>query len=444
MQASSFGEKFSWGVSSAACQTEGAYLDDGKGPSIWDTFTDRKGKICNNDHARVACNFYHLYPEDLSIIRQLNIPNFRFSLAWSRIIPGGTGAVNPMGLDYYDRLIDNCLEKGIDPWVTLYHWDLPQALELKGGWTNRDVVSWFSDYVSVCAKRFGDRVGHWMVMNEPMVFTGAGYFLGVHAPGRRGVRNFFPAVHHSVLAMAEGARILKSACPDAEVGSTFSCSMIEPQTTSRWDTAAANRVDALLNRLFIEPALGMGYPVKDVPVLRKLEKYMLPGDDQKMIANLDFAGVQNYTREIVSFSLFTPYVHARLVDAKRRTKDITEMNWEVYPPSIYHMLKKFDAYPGIPKLYVTENGAAFKDVETAGRVHDERRINYLKDYIAQVFKAKQEGCKVEGYFVWTLTDNFEWAEGYRPKFGIVKVDPETQRRTVKDSGRWYGDFLSGR
>lgn len=437
-----FGKDFKWGVSTAAYQIEGNHDADGKGKSVWDVFSEKKGRILDGHHGKIACDFYNRYPEDLSLVKKLNIPNLRFSVSWSRIMPLGTGTVNQKGIDFYNRIIDTCLENEIDPWLTLYHWDLPHDLELRGGWTNRDIISWFSDYTELCARHFGDRIKHWIVMNEPMVFTGAGYFLGFHAPGRTGLKNFLPAVHHSVLSMSAGGHILKEMLPDASIGTTFSCSYIEPYTNSLKDIAAASRVDALLNRLFIEPVLGMGYPETDLPVLKKLQKYFYPGDEDRLAFDFDFIGIQNYTREIVKHSIFTPYLKASLIKAKDRKVPLTSMGWEVYPESIYHMIKKYNAYPGIKKIYITENGAAFPDKLINGEVRDQERINYIRENLKQVLKAKNEGLNVEGYFIWTLTDNFEWAEGYHPRFGLIYIDFDTQQRIVKSSGYWYAQFLS--
>ncbi len=436
-----FGKDFYWGITTAAFQVEGSCDVDGKGASIWDTFTKKKGAIKDAHHANTACDFYQVYEQDIALIKQLNIPNFRFSISWSRIMPTGEKPVNQLGIDFYNRLIDHCLANGIEPWITLYHWDLPQALEKRGGWTNRDIVSWFSEYTQVCAHYFGDRVKNWIVMNEPMVFTGAGYFLGIHAPGRTGLKNFLPAIHHAVLCMAEGGRILRRMLPDAQIGTTFSCSHVDPFSNKPRDIAAASRADALFNRLFIEPILGLGYPDKDVPVLKKLNKYIQPGDEEKMRFDFDFIGLQNYTREIIKYSLFTPYLHARLIKAEKRNVPLTTMRWEVYPQAIYHILKKFDGYTQIKNILITENGAAFPDTVTNGQVEDHKRLKYIQDNIEQIWKAKQEGVNVNGYFIWTLTDNFEWAEGYHPRFGIVHVDFDTQQRTVKASGKWYADFL---
>ena len=436
-----FGKDFKWGVSTAAFQIEGACDADGKGISIWDTFTTKKEKILNGDKADKACEFYNNYQTDIDLVKQLNIPNFRFSISWTRVLPNGTGKVNQAGIDYYNRVIDYCIAGGVEPWVTIYHWDLPQVLEDNGGWTNREVINWFTEFVTVCAKYFGDRVKYWMVMNEPSVFSGAGYFFGIHAPGRTGLKNFLPAIHYIVLSITAGARRLRELLPNAEIGTTFSCSHIEPRSVHKRDLKAARVADALVNRLFIEPILGLGYPVSDIPVLKGLDKFYLTGDEQNMQFDFDFIGLQNYTREIVKYSFFTPYIHASLVKAKDRGVATTAMGWEVYPPAIYHILKKFDTYPQIKKILITENGAAFPDIITNDQVNDPERTEYIKANLQQVLKAKQVGCKVEGYFIWTLTDNFEWAEGYHPRFGLIHIDFETQRRTIKNSGKWYADFL---
>jgi len=314
---------------------------------------------------------------------------------------------------------------------------------LKGGWTNRESVSWFTNFVKICAQSFGDRVKHWMVMNEPGVFTGAGYFLGIHAPGRTGLKNFLPAIHHVVLSIVAGAKQLRNVLPGAQIGCTFSCSFIEPRSQKPRDLAAAKRVDALLNRVFFEAVSGYGYPLDDVPALKGITRYMLPGDSDHMKFDFDFIGVQNYTREIVRYSFFTPYINASLVKAEDRGVPLTEMKWEVYPPAIYQMIKKFSAYPEVKKLIITENGAAFPDHLINGEVDDPLRVNYLQMHIGEVLRAKQEGYKADGYFVWTLTDNFEWAEGYHPRFGLIYIDFDTQQRIIKSSGRWFAAFLKG-
>lgn len=436
-----FGADFKWGVSTAAYQVEGGHCADGKGISIWDVFANTRGKIFKEQNANTACNFYEQYASDISLMYEMNISNFRFSFSWSRIIPNGTGAINTKGVNYYNRVIDFCLELGITPWVTLYHWDLPYALEKKGGWTNRSIINWFADYVKFCIQTFGDRVKNWMILNEPIVFTGAGYFLGIHAPGKKGLSNFLSAAHHAALCQAEGGRIIRSLRSDCKAGTTFSCSHIEPFRQTEKDINAAVKVDALLNRMFIEPLLGLGYPRHDLKMLNRLEPYIKQNDEADLAFDMDFTGIQNYTREMVSYDYFTPLLQAKIIKADKRKVERTVMNWEVYPESIYHVLKRFNAYENIRELIVTENGAAFTDVVTDNKIHDQKRTKFLQEYIAQVLKAKQEGVKVNGYFVWTLMDNFEWAEGYNPRFGLVHIDFHTNKRTIKSSGFWYKQFL---
>ncbi|KUY30316.1 GH1 family beta-glucosidase [Elizabethkingia ursingii] len=436
-----FGKDFIWGVSTAAYQIEGAHNLDGKGPSVWDTFVQKRNKIFRNHTGDIACDHYNRYIDDLYLMHSMNIRNYRFSVSWSRILPEGTGRINQAGIDFYNKLIDLSLELGITPWVTLYHWDLPHSLEVKGGWTNRDVKDWFGDYVAICVKSFGDRVKNWMVLNEPTVFSAAGYFFGVHAPGRKSIEGFLAAAHHAALAQAHGARVIKALQPESNVGTTFSCSHVEPYTNREKDIKAAKKADLLLNRLFIEPLLGMGYPVNEIKTLKRIEKYIKQNDEQDLKFDMDFIGIQNYTREIIRYSMFVPFLQAKIVNAKDRKVELTAMEWEVYPESIYHILKKFQAYKNIPPLIITENGAAFSDTLQNNAVHDPKRLQYIQNILQQVLRAKQEGVNVNGYFVWTFLDNFEWAEGYHPRFGLVHVDFQTQQRTVKASGHWYADFI---
>ncbi len=441
LKAQDFGEDFIWGVSTAAYQIEGAHNLAGKGESIWDNFTAKKNKIRNNEHGQVACDFYNRFKEDILLKKSLNIKNYRFSLSWSRILPNGIGEVNTEGIEFYNKLINCCLEHQITPWVTLYHWDLPQKLEEKGGWTNRAILNWFEEYVKVCAQNFGDKVKHWMVLNEPMVFTGAGYFFGVHAPGKKGIKNLLPAIHHATLCQAIGGKLLRDMVPKAIIGTTFSCSQITAYSNKKKDLIASNKANALLNRLFIEPVLGLGYPYEDLPILKRLKKYILHEDEENVVFDFDFIGIQNYTREVVKHSAFVPYLKAKIVEAENRNVKTTLTGWEVYPPSIYKMLKQYNEYSGVKRIIITENGAAFSDVVSNDKVNDSDRLYYLQTYLQQVHKAIKEGVKVDGYFVWTFTDNFEWAEGYYPRFGLVHVDFKTQKRTVKSSGKWFGKFI---
>lgn len=437
-----FGDDFKWGVSTAAYQIEGGHNIDGKGPSVWDDFSQKNKKIFNNQNGNIACYFYNRYADDIALLYKLNIPNYRFSISWSRILPHGIGIINNKGIDFYNRVIDFCLELGIEPWITLYHWDLPLALQQKGGWVNRDVINWFANFVDCCIKKFGDRVKHWIILNEPMVFTGAGYFLGVHAPGKKGLSNFLAAAHHAALCQAEGGRIIRSLRNDCKIGTTFSYSHIEPyRIDNEKDIKAATKVDVLLNRMFIEPLLGLGYPTKDVKIMERIERFMYPHDEKKLAFDMDFVGLQNYTRELVCYAPLMPFVKAKIIKASKRNVPHTVMDWEIHPPCIYHALKRYNNYKAIKKIIVTENGAAFPDNYEDGKVNDSERVKYLQDHIAQVLRAKQEGVKVHGYFVWTLMDNFEWAEGFYPRFGLVYVDFTTQQRIVKNSGRWYSHFL---
>ncbi|MEP6673904.1 MAG: GH1 family beta-glucosidase [Ferruginibacter sp.] len=437
-----FGNDFIWGVSTAAYQIEGAHDADDKGPSIWDEFSQKKKKISGDHNGNIACDFYNRYEDDIDLMHQLNIRHYRFSISWSRLLPSGAGEVNPKGIDFYNRVIDHCLALNITPWITLYHWDLPAALQKKGGWTNRDVINWFSFFVRCCVKNFGDRVKHWMILNEPMVFTGAGYFLGVHAPGKKGLANFLAAVHHAAMCQSEGGRIIRTMCSDCKIGTTISYSHIEPFSNSLKDTRAAKKVDALLNRMFLEPLLGLGYPTAELKILQRIERFMHPGDEKQLAFDMDFIGLQNYTREVVKHAPFTPFVQAKIIKADQRNAARTLMNWEIHPPSIFEALKRVSSYSGVNEIIITENGAAFTDEVINGNVQDDQRVDFLKAYIRQVLLTKQQGAKVNGYFVWTLLDNFEWAEGFHPRFGLVHVNFETQERIIKASGKWYRDFIS--
>ncbi|MES2592681.1 MAG: GH1 family beta-glucosidase [Bacteroidota bacterium] len=442
MSRSDFGPDFIWGTATAAYQIEGAWNEDQKGESVWDHFTHHHSrKIKTRENADTACDFYHRYESDIDLLQSMNVPAFRFSIAWSRVLPSGTGPVNQKGIDFYSRLIDKCLKNGIEPWVTLYHWDIPQALQKKGGWENREVLTWFAEFAELCTKHFGDRVKNWMVFNEPMAFTALGYMLGIHAPGKKGFQRFLKATHHTVLCHGIGGRIIRKNVPGAHIGTTFSCGPVDAWKDKNANIRAGKREDVLLNRLFIEPVLGMGYPSQDLPALKKIEKYMLPGDAENMAFDFDFIGVQNYTRYVARNFAPVPLIGAVNVKPKHLGHELTEMNWEVYPEGIYRILKQFAAYPNVKKIIVTENGAAFKDEVSGNGVKDPKRVKFLQDYLIQVLKAKNEGVPVKGYFVWSFLDNFEWAEGFKPRFGLVHVDFETQKRTIKDSGLWFKEFL---
>lgn len=437
-----FGNDFKWGVVISAFQNEGAHDADGKGLSIWDAFTDRKGKIKDKTHARHATDFYNRYREDILLAKQMGFNVFRFSLSWPRIMPQGTGMVNHIGLDFYHRVIDYCLELGLEPYITLYHWDLPHALEQKGGWCHRGTVHAFETFATICTQAFGHKVKNWIILNEPFGFTSLGYMLGVHAPGKFGLSYFLPAVHHVALAQAEGGRVVRAEVPNARVGTTYSCSHIIPYTQSEKDIRAAARADALFNRLFIEPALGMGYPTDAFPLLKRIERrYALWRDWDKLPFDFDFIGVQNYFPLVVRYNPLMPYVQVSEVKARYRNVPLTSLGWEISGEGMYNILQQFATYKGVKEIMVTESGAAFDDSLLNGTVADEHRIAYFREYLEGVLKAKRSGVPVTGYFAWTLTDNFEWAEGYKARFGLVHVDFETQQRTMKGSGRWFQQLL---
>lgn len=444
LKKSDFGADFKWGVASASYQIEGAWNVDGKGPSIWDTFTHKKGKIKNNENGDVSCNFYTHYKEDIERIATMNFDVNRFSISWSRIFPKGTGEINQAGVDFYHKVIDESLARGVEPWITCFHWDLPQALEDRGGWANREIISWFSEFVSFLAKEYGSKVKNWMVLNEPASFIGLGYLAGMHAPGRVAPNKFLRAAHYACICQAEGGRIIRTLVPDAQVGTTVSMSAIHPKNNNPKQLKAAARMDAMINRLFLDPILGKGYPSDAWKFLKGINKYVEPGDMEKVEFDFDFIGLQNYFRIVTRFDIFPPIMWANQIKAKKLTNnpdDITDMGWEVYPEGIYELIMRLKKEPKIKRILITENGAAFPDEVKETGVHDAKRVSYYQRYLEQVKRAIQEGAPVHGYFCWTLMDNFEWAEGYHPRFGLVHVDFATQKRTIKDSGLWFKDFL---
>lgn len=439
-----FGPDFQWGVSTASYQIEGAYKKHGKGLSIWDVFTQNSGNIKDGSNAKKSCNHYKYYKKDIGLLKKLHIPNYRFSISWPRILPNGIGQVNQKGIDFYNRVIDRCIDKGITPWITLYHWDLPYELEIKGGWTNRDILSWFAEYTEIAAKNFGDRVKNWLVLNEPATFIGAGYFLGYHAPGKKGINSFLPAMHHAMLCQGIGGRILKDNVPHCRVGTAISITQIDSDGTSAKDEQTKKRFDIIFNRLFVEPILGLGYPMNDFAVLKKVRQYMHHVDEKNLPFDFDFIGLQNYTREVIKYNPLIPYVKGKIIEAKERNVNCTHMGWEIYPEAIYNMLHKLNAYGKIKEFIVTENGASFPDKREKKTIHDPQRVEFLKTHLKQVLRAKQDGINVNGYFVWTLMDNFEWAEGYTQRFGLIYTNFKNRKRYFKDSGYWFAEFLAKR
>ncbi|GAA3968876.1 GH1 family beta-glucosidase [Pedobacter ginsengiterrae] len=443
IKSTDFGEDFLWGVATAAAQIEGTSDMYGKGPSIWDTFSAKNGKIKKGHKINAACDFYHRYREDIALVNVLGFKIFRFSIAWSRILPYGKGEINQEGIRFYHNVIDECLENGITPYITLYHWDLPQALEDEGGWTSFSINAAFNAFVSICALEFGDKVKNWIIINEPFGFTSLGYMLGVHAPGRTGLSNFFSAVHHTALAQAEGGKILRAEISKANIGTTFSCSEILPNTQSDSDIIAAKRIDCLMNRLFIEPTLGLGFPTADWDLLEKFQiEYGTWRHIDRYKFDFDFIGLQNYFPLTVKYNAFIPVIQAWEVKAKSRKKPHTAMGWEINPDSFYNIIKQFAAYTGVKNIIITENGAAYHDKIIDGTVNDAERIAYFQLYLTALLKAKNDGLPVTGYMAWTLMDNFEWAEGFNARFGLVYNDFKTQQRTIKDSGYWWQQFLN--
>jgi beta-glucosidase len=442
LSATAFGSRFLWGVAIAAAQNEGAWNEDDRGASVWDMFARRQGKIKGAAHPYTATDFYHRFKDDLLLVKALGFNTFRFSLAWPRIIPDGSGKVNQQGLKFYHQVIDECLKQDITPFVTLYHWDLPHALEQKGGWTSHFMNRWFIKYASVCAEEFGDKVKNWIVLNEPFGFTSLGYMLGKHAPGKTGLNNFLKAIHHAALAQADGGRILRSEVSNAYIGTTFSCSDVRPWSERPEDIEAARKTDILLNRLFIEPLIGKGYPNENFKLIEKLElvnktwKYT-----ERVKFDFDFIGIQNYFPVVVKHNPFIPYVQVSEVKAASRKVPHTSLGWEISPDGFYNVLRRFWKYGAVKEIIVSESGAAFTDKLVNGEVNDEQRMLYHQSYLQALLQAKREGIKIKGYFAWTLTDNFEWAEGYNARFGLVHVDFKTQLRTVKRSGYWFRDFL---
>jgi len=443
IKASDFGNDFVWGVATAAAQIEGAAETYGRGASIWDTFSKRSGKIKKGHQPIVACDFYHRYKDDVALVKMLGFGVFRFSISWSRIFPFGDGAVNPEGVAFYHRLIDECMAQNLVPYITLYHWDLPQALEDEGGWTAYSINDSFNIFVAFCAREYGDRVKNWIVLNEPFGFTSLGYMLGIHAPGKTGLTNFFSAVHHAAIAQADGGRILRAEVKNAHIGTSFSCSEILPYTQSDSDLLATKRIDCLMNRMFVEPLMGLGYPTADWDVLEKFAvQHSTWRHTERLTFEFDFIGIQNYFPLTIKYNAFIPVVQAWEVKAANRKKPHTAMGWEINPDSFINIIKQYAAYPKIKSLMVTENGAAYHDKVSEHQVHDEARIAYFEQHLAALLKAKQEGLNVTGYMAWTLTDNFEWAEGFNARFGLVHTDFKTQERIVKDSGHWFQKFLN--
>ncbi|MFD7920915.1 GH1 family beta-glucosidase [Streptomyces sp. NPDC059740] len=443
---------FTFGAATAAYQIEGAHDEDGRAPSIWDTFCRQEGRVADGDSGDVACDHYHRYREDVGLLRELGVDSYRFSVAWPRVQPQGSGAVNPAGLDFYDRLVDELLAAGISPAATLYHWDLPQALEDRGGWRSRDTAHRFAEYADHVARRLGDRVPRWITLNEPFCTAFVGHAVGRHAPGTREGRPALAVAHHLLLGHGLAVAALRGTGAK-EVGITLNPDHLLPATDSPADAAAVRRARTLHNDVWLDPLFAGRYPEHEAETWGPLAdgSYRREGDLEVIGAPLDFAGV-NYYRPLV----MADAPHEEPDPHRRTAADIgvrevgmagvrrTTMGWPVAPETFTDLLLDLDRrYPGLPPLVITENGSAEEDaVGEDGTVHDADRVAYLHDHLHALARAVDQGVDVRGYYLWSLLDNFEWGHGYRKRFGVVHVDYATQRRTPKDSYHWYRRLLA--
>jgi beta-glucosidase len=436
-----FPADFRWGVATAAYQIEGATTEDGRGVSTWDTFSHEPGRTRDGHTGDVACDHYHRWPEDLDLMAGLGIDAYRFSVAWPRIQPAGRGATNPRGLDFYERLVDGLLERGIAPTPTLYHWDLPQPLEDEGGWMNRDTAYRFAEYSSVVAERLADRVDMWITLNEPVVVMAYGYAFGVYAPGRALMLDALPTAHHQLLAHGLAVDVLRGRGAQ-KIAISNHYIPAWPATASPEDRLAADAFDTLINRLFTDPILLGRYP--DLAALGSPDLSHVQDGDLKLIsAPIDALGVNYYQPNRLSHVADSPLPFDIL---PVEGFPATGMGWPIVPDGLRSLLVTLrDSYgPALPPIYITENGCSFDDaVGPDGAVDDRQRIAFLDSHLSAVRAAMGEGVDVRGYFVWSLLDNFEWAEGYHPRFGLIHVDYESQKRTPKASYAWYRDRITG-
>lgn len=444
----SFPEKFIWGTATAAYQIEGAWDEDGKGESIWDRFSHTPGKIKNGETGDIACDHYHLWQADIDLMKSLGHQAYRFSIAWSRLLPVGRGGANPAGLDFYSRLVDGLLEAGITPFVTLYHWDLPQALQDEGGWTVRSTAEAYVEYADLATRRLGDRVKHWITHNEPWVAAFVGNEKGEHAPGLQDTRAAILASHHLLLSHGWAVPVIRRNSPEAQVGITLNLSPMEPASPSEADRALARFVDGYINRWFLDPLFGRGYPQDILEVYAAqghvqagAPQFVQAGDMDAIVAPTDFLGINYYTRNVLRDEQAADNLPPTVQQAPR--EEWTPMGWEVYPPGLYNLLMRVQADYAPAKVYITENGMS-EDTgpDGQGRVPDERRIDYLREHFKSAWRAIQEGVPLEGYFVWSLMDNFEWAWGTYQRFGLVWVDFATRQRLPKDSAYWYKEVIA--
>lgn len=446
----SFPDGFVWGTATASYQIEGAHDEDGRSPSIWDTFSRTPGKVLGGDTGDVACDHYHRYPEDVALMRELGLDAYRFSVAWPRVIPTGTGAVNAKGLDFYSRLVDTLLENGIRPVVTLYHWDLPEVLDQQGGWLNRDSAQWYADYASATVAALGDRVTNWTTFNEPWCSSILSYAIGAHAPGHHDAAESLVAAHHLMLAHGTAVPVIREHAPGAEVSITLNPTHVwGPEDGDEADADAVRRADNALNGIFFGPVFHGAYPegfLDDTAYLTD-HAFIHDGDLATISAPLDNLGVNNYFPTRVRAAREgeegnTPIPGGQRVVEVAPRPPLTGIGWEQSPEAHRLIIERSARESNLP-LYVTENGSAWPDtVDADGQVHDADRVAYLQGHLGAVSDAIANGVDVRGYFAWSLLDNFEWAYGYSQRFGIVHVDYDTQVRTVKDSGREYARIIA--
>ncbi|GAC1696276.1 MAG: GH1 family beta-glucosidase [Ktedonobacteraceae bacterium] len=439
---SAFPATFLWGAATSSYQIEGATHEDGRGQSTWDMFAATPGKTYHGETGNVAADHYHRMPQDVELMAQLGLAAYRFSLSWPRILPDGTGSINTRGLDFYDRLVDTLLAKGIRPIATLYHWDLPLALYNKGGWLNRETAYAFAEYAEVVAHQLGDRVGMWITHNEPWCSAYLGYGTGIHAPGMQDMQSAVTVGHHLLLSHGLAVpRLRTHTKAGTQVGIALNFTPVYPADDTLETAQAVARVDALNNRWFVEPLYKGTYPEHLFEDMGVQPPPIQDGDCAVIATPLDFLGVNNYTRMVVRSNPAKPDGNEFV--ALIPGASYTEMGWEIYPQAVGDLLVKLHKEYSVPSLLVTENGAAFDDVVGSdGEVSDPRRVEYLREHIRSVWRVLEQGVPIQGYLVWSLLDNYEWAEGYSKRFGIVYVDYATQKRTIKESGRWYAAFIA--
>lgn len=437
-----FSPDFRWGCSTSSYQIEGAAHEDGRGESIWDRFCAQPGAIRDQSNGDVACDHYHRWPEDLNLAKSLGVNAYRFSIAWPRIFPNGRGRIaNQAGVDFYSRLVDGLLERGIEPWATLYHWDLPQALQDVGGWEHRDTVHAFADYTDAITRALGDRVKHWITHNEPWCTAFLGHFEGNHAPGVRNFKSALQVSHHLFVSHGLAIPVVRQNVRDAEVGITLSLHPIYAASDSEADKAAAIRHDGSRNRWFLDPLYGRGYPSDVWALFGDNAPVVKEGDLDIIARRTDFLGVNYYFPETVENAPGLNAISTRIVDLPNVPR--TAFGWQVSPEGMTTLLSRITQDYKPSRIFLTENGSTFEDVVTpSGEVLDVDRQKYLVDHLAAAKDAIDAGVPLKGYFAWSLLDNFEWAEGYVRRFGLTYVDYTTQRRTLKSSGKWYRDFLA--